>query len=62
MATKRKTTTAEDVKKDRVRKAQAELAAALRDLAPEGSFAEWEEELLEPTVPATVTHSAERRA
>jgi hypothetical protein len=49
MATKRKTTTAEDVKKDRVRKAHAELAAALRDLAPEGSFAEWEEELLELT-------------
>src|SRR3954471_11858608 len=48
MATKRKTTT-ESAKKERVRKAQAELAAAIRDLAPDGSFAVWEEGLLELT-------------
>lgn len=49
MANKRKNTTTESAKKERVRKAQAELAEAMRDLLPGGSFAEWEEEMLELT-------------
>jgi hypothetical protein len=48
VAEERKKTT-ETAKKERVRKAQEELAEALRDLSPGGSFAEWEETMLELT-------------
>jgi hypothetical protein len=56
MANKRKKPTTETAtkateaaKKERVRKLRAELADAMQDLLPDGSFADWEEEMLELT-------------
>jgi hypothetical protein len=48
-ADKNEKPTMEDAKQERVRNAQAELAEALRDLQGEGSFAEWEDEMLKLT-------------
>jgi hypothetical protein len=47
MANARKTT--EKEKRERMRKAHAELAAAMRDLLPDGSFAEREQAIIELT-------------